>query len=1106
MSEHPMIKSHNSGNIYDNLMGVCTECNQLTCLCVDFDTNIDVHINTLTHLGTSKSRSVRCSEDGESCDQSGNSNRGVYHNNLTTLPMEISTICVNRNRSKTSTNRVTVNRNNLISVKCESSRIVKGESNIKVCSLNPRSVKNKTLSLCDYIITNDFDIVALTETWLGSSVDKACISELLPNGYKIKHAPRPSCKRGGGVGIIYKTTMDLRVVASSRDNNYSTFEYIICNVVINDYSLRMAVVYRPPPTRENGLTTSTFLEQEWPKFLAELSIVEKSIIITGDVNFHLDVLSDMNTVKFNGVLQSCGMQQHVNEPTHVHGHTLDVVISRDAEKIVSQVYVTDPGLSDSNDKVLKDHYAVTFSACASRPARERKTVTYRKVRSIDIDSFKMDIQTSKILNDSLNSTNCDELVSAYNDELLTLMDKHAPKQTKTITIRPTCAWYTEGLHEAKHVKRRLERKWRKSKLTIDHDIYRQQCARVNKMLKQTRIDYYSEKISSCQQDKKSLHKISKYLLEGPSEVLLPVGRTNIELAQDFSDFFIDKIEKIRENIKSNSTHEMKSVMSDNSVAVYSDSNVTAVKHLVHFMPASEEEIRKVIEHSPNKSCELDPLPTWLLKVCLTELLPFITKIINTSIETAYVPSAFKRAFVRPILKKSSLDQNVLKNYRPVSNLPFVSKVLEKVINARIDDHLKDNKLHEEHQSAYRKFHSTETALLKVQNDILQSLDQNKAVVLVMLDLSAAFDTIDHSTLVLRLENLFGIKAKPLKWISSYLSDRYQTVSINGVLSKPVLMKFSVPQGSVLGPKYYTMYTKPVGTICMQYGLNHHFYADDSQLYMAFEPKDSPINILYRVECCLDSIMSWMHSNMLKPNTDKTEVIVFASQHNERLVNNISVTVGDSEIKPSVCVRNLGVFLDSRLNMEQHVNFVCRSCFSQLRQIGHIRKYLTTDATKSLVNSRITSRMDYCNALLVGIPDKVIGRLQNVQNTAARLISKSSRYSHITPVLKELHWLPVMYRIRFKILVHIFKALHDESPDYIRQLLQVYEPKRNLRSHAQSVSLSVPQSRTATYGDRSFMTIAPRLWNGLPACVRDCNTLSTFKRTLKTHMFIQKYGN
>ena len=989
---------------------------------------------------------------------------------------------------------------NLIKIKSEQTSVIKGHTNLKICCINPRSVKNKTLSFCDYINSNDFDLVAVTETWLGTSIDKACISELLPSGYHFKHVPRSGDRRGGGVALIFRASIDLRIVASSHDNDFSSFEYMDCNVVINDYSLRIAVVYRPPPTKQNGVKTNVFLEQEWPQFLAKYATIDKNIIITGDLNFHLDIPSDRDTIKFNSVLQSCGMLQHVKEPTHVRGHTLDVVITRETDKILSCLDVSDPGLLDKSGKITRDHFAVVFSAHAAKPRPVRKTVSFRKLRAIDVDSFKQDIISSSVLSNSLNSANLEELVRAYTSELSALIEKHAPLRSKTITLRPSCVWYTQNLHDAKHLRRKLERTWRKSKLTIDHQIYRSQCANVNKMLKQAKIDYYSDKVSSCGNDQKSLHKITKHLLQGSTEASLPSGKPSNELAQGFSDFFIDKIQGIRNDIASQAGSGLDTFKFDSD-------KLSMDNCLVEFAPASEEEIKKVIKSSPDKSCELDPIPTWLLKSCLPELLPFLTKIINFSLETGYVPASYKSSLIRPLLKKPGLDQNMLKNYRPVSNLPFVSKVLEKVVSSRIEEHLISNNLHEQHQSAYRKFHSTETALLKVQNDILQSLDKNNVTVLVMLDLSAAFDTIDHKTLLHRLEDMFGIAGKPLEWMTSYLSGRYQTVTIDGKLSEPVLMNFSVPQGSVLGPKFYTMYTTPIGAICKKHRLKYHFYADDSQLYLSFEPTDQVTRdeAIRRVEACLKDILSWMQANMLKQNADKTEVIIFTSERNAGLVNGISVTVGDSNIKPSSCVRNLGAWLDSRMDMEQHVNSVCKSCFGQIRQIGHIRQYLTTDASKSLVNSLVTSRLDYCNALLSGVPKTILNKLQNVQNTAARVVTRTSRYCHITPILKELHWLPVQYRVQYKILTHTYKALHDRSPVYIKELLHVYRPRRELRSQNGPLILEVPRSRTVLYGDRSFAITAPKLWNALPPGVRACSSLCAFKKSLKTHLFIQMYG-
>ena len=201
-----------------------------------------------------------------------------------------------------------------------------------------------------------------------------------------------------------------------------------------------------------------------------------------------------------------------------------------------------------------------------------------------------------------------------------------------------------------------------------------------------------------------------------------------------------------------------------------------------------------------------------------------------------MPRALKCAQIRPLLKKPTLDPGILKHCRHVSNLPFIAKMLEKVVDTLIERQLVSNGLHEELQSAYRRSHSTETALLKVQSDNLESLDNGCVTVLVMLDLSAAFDTLDHGILLHRFENLFGIPGAALGWIASYLRDRYLVVVIDGEHSDPVLLEHGVPQGSVLGPKEYTMYSKPLGAIIRRYGLCHHFYADDTQ-YISLKPKD-----------------------------------------------------------------------------------------------------------------------------------------------------------------------------------------------------------------------------------------------------------------------------
>lgn len=620
---------------------------------------------------------------------------------------------------------------------------------------------------------------------------------------------------------------------------------------------------------------------------------------------------------------------------------------------------------------------------------------------------------------------------------------------------------------------------------------------MNKMLKQARVTYYSDKITACGYDQKGIFNITKALLGDKGSTVLPQHSSAETLSNNFSDFFVQKIIKIRQELHDNN-HDGESIQ---------DMELQRIEQpLEEFTPASQEEVRKIIMRSPDKSCELDPIPTWLLKKCIDVLLPVVTLIVNTSLESSCMPKQYKCAYIRPLLKKSNLDPDVLKNYRPVSNLPFLSKVVEKVVDARLEHHLTVNNLHEVSQSAYKKYHSTETALLKVQSDILESLDKGLIAVLVLLDLSAAFDTIDHETLFHRFEHLYGITGRALSWMSSYLCDRHQIVTINGELSKPAVLTYGVPQGSVLGPKSYIMYTKPLGDIIRSHGLGHMFYADDTQIYLSFKPRDSiaQSEALSRIETCLIDIEMWMHNNMLKLNSDKTEVMLFTSMHNKKHQDGLSINCGDTQIPSASCVRNLGVIFDRSLSMEKHVNAICRSAYAQLRNISHIRKYLTNAATQSMVNGLVTSRLDYCNALLYGLPNTLLDKLQRVQNTAARIITRTSRHSHITPVLKELHWLPIKHRVQYKTLLLVFKALNQQAPIYITNMLKVYHPARKLRSQ-NSLMLVIPQTKSVTYGQRHFYRAAPFLWNSLPSDIREAQTLSSFKSKLKTYFFRIHFG-
>ena len=555
-------------------------------------------------------------------------------------------------------------------------------------------------------------------------------------------------------------------------------------------------------------------------------------------------------------------------------------------------------------------------------------------------------------------------------------------------------------------------------------------------------------------------------------------------------FFTDKVCKIRDELPDLSRHQLNLPTQVLTCSL----NV--------FSAVTESEIRKIIAKSPTKSCSLDPAPTWMVKDSVDELIPMVTILVNLSLQSANMPDSMKQAFVTPLLKKDDLDPEVLKNYRPVSNLSFLSKVLERVVAARLTNYMTINQLHEPMQSAYRACHSTETALVRVQNDILRTLDQGGAAILVLLDLSAAFDTIDHSILLSRMESVLGVKGSALQWFKSYLLGRKQRIKINDDFSENQEILWSVPQGSVLGALLFLIYIIPLAQLIRSYGLNNHGYADDTQLCLSFKKTSDNAIVkceILNLEKCLCDISVWMSQNKLKLNNDKTEIIIFGSKKHLAELNIKSLSVAGTDVSvASEPVRNLGAMFDSLLIMAPHVKSVVKKSSFRLRNIGKARRVLTEDATKTVMQSLVMSRLDYCNALLIGIQQDLIAKLQRLQNSAARIVSRTRKYEHITPVLIKLHWLPIKFRIQFKVLLLVYKALNGLAPKYIKELLVPYKPRRHLRSEAKGL-LDEPRTRLK-FGDRAFSISAPRLWNALPQHLKDSTSCQAFKKCLKTHLF------
>uniref|UniRef100_A0A8C6TTC4 Reverse transcriptase domain-containing protein n=1 Tax=Neogobius melanostomus TaxID=47308 RepID=A0A8C6TTC4_9GOBI len=392
-------------------------------------------------------------------------------------------------------------------------------------------------------------------------------------------------------------------------------------------------------------------------------------------------------------------------------------------------------------------------------------------------------------------SNVDNLLDSYTSSVLNVLDTIAPVKVKMVNNRQKAPWRSEhSVRAQKRECRKAERKWRKSKLQVHCEIYKEVLCEFNQILRGEREKYFSKIIANCRNNSRVLFSTVNRLTNPP--VSLPLELISTSKCNEFAIFFYDKVQGIKNAI----------------ISTTQIPTLPPARHLelTHFTPVTGKTIEEVISGLSSCTCCLDELPTRFLKSVLTSLLPQLVQLVNISFETGAFPKALKTAVIKPLLKKSSLDPKVLNNYRPISNLPFLGKVLEKVIYQQLTYFLLSNNVFDTFQSGFRPHHSTETALIKVTNDIRMNTNAGKVSVLVLLDLSAAFDTVDHGILLHRLENWVGISGTALNWFKSYLEDRMYFVEIGNCVSDKISMTCGVPQGSILGPLLFNLYMLPLG--------------------------------------------------------------------------------------------------------------------------------------------------------------------------------------------------------------------------------------------------------------------------------------------------------
>ena len=970
----------------------------------------------------------------------------------------------------TKTEERLINFKNLASIPPDGNQPILYQNKFSFGLVNIRSIKTKINLILSMFIREKLDFLAITETWLRDTDSDWLNSQLLNSlSLSADHVDRPGDRRGGGLLLMTKKSLQVERIEIP---NSASMECAFWKINMSKINLHILLIYHPPD-QHNALFTEDLLN-----LVEGLAVKYCNIMLMGDFNLHISDPTDAEAQYLLDALLALGLHQHVNFATHNMGNILDLIFTEESDKL--QLLNCTPG------EFLSDHCCVLGQLNIKREVHKRMELTVRKFAPDYERIAEMEYNNEKVL----NTNEISKAVACFEDELTRVFDIIKPAHTKLISKHPKMPWYNKYVFDQKQIVRNREKIWRKYKQDHQWTAFKVERNRYKNLINFSKSAHISGLVVSAKNDVKRLYLILNTITGGSKENPFPENISDQNLSEDFADFFLSKIEKIREKF------------TDKPALNLPDREAP---RLTKFSTLTAKQVTEVINSMKTKSCEMDPVPTTLLKELLHIWIPSITHIVNLSLDRGEFSEHWKCAIVRPLLKKKGLELN-LKNYRPVSNLKFISKVVEKAVLVQFLDHCQHFDLLPDYQSAYRKDASCETAVLKLCNEILWSMEKQEILACVLLDLSAAFDTVDHEQLLRVLQLSYGISDSALHWYNTYLRPRSFKVCVNQAYSSERELSFSVPQGSSSGANIFTAYCQSIISE-IPAGVTLQGFADDHFAHKRFKAssRDQETSTITTLESTMLNIKNWMDSARLKMNPDKTEFIMFGHPRQLAKTTTKQIEVCGDPITLSSNVRCLGAHLDSALSLKTHISNKCKSAMLNIKKIKCVRHHLNREACEIIVNGLVLSHLDYCNAILCGLPDVSINKMQRVQNIAAKLILKRHWSESSKLVIHELHWLSIRYRIVFKVLCIVHKCIFGNAPMYLKNLLTRNPGSgRTLRSSTNSDNLLIiPRTVRKTFADRSFSVFGPRNWNSLPNDLRLIENYQLFKKKLKTHLFVKQ---
>lgn len=884
---------------------------------------------------------------------------------------------------------------------------------------------------------------------------------------------------GGGVSMYIRDSIKYKIRNDIPINDLE----LICIEIEPPKSKPFFVLawYRPPNS-----TVDSFNKLE--SIFSFLDKENKEIIFLGDTNCDFSEKapnqpSDNNAKHMSDLYELFSLKQLIEEPTRV---TLDTstIIDHVATTCIRNIVK-----SGVHKVSLSDHYMV-FCVRKYNGAVEKghKMIKTRKMKHFNEEAFLTDVSDidwERLLSDS---DDINILVNKWSNLFSTIIDRHAPLTEMRVSER-YCPWIDKGLRDLMRTRDRLKRAATKQKSMFLMDSYRKVRNKVNALNKKLKKRYYTDKISACKGNMKETWKTVNELLCKRSK------SSNIDSLKESGLETLDK--KLISNTMNDYFCSIGKALADEinpapNPLLSGGYEINKEKLKFHFKNIQVKDIRDAFSKVKTaKSSGSDNISSYFLKLALPLIENSLAFLFNTSIETNIFPDDWKVARVTPIFKNG--EKTDKSNYRPISVLPVISRLFEKLVSDQLSQYMETNGLFSNNQSGFLRLRSTVTCLLKNTNDWYNGLDLGKLVGLVYVDLKKAFDTVDHVILIDKLAH-YGLENRELSWFKSYLNNRKQFCRVNGVASDIGDIEVGVPQGSCLGPLLFLIYINDLPEAIHDSTVS--MYADDTSLcYQGYDM--TRLNEVINND--LGRLDTWLQGNKLSLNVAKTHSMLISTKKKHEILKarneELDLKIRDNSLDVVQKTKYLGVEIDHSLDWKEQIKAISNKVSRALGFLKHGKSFLPKDTLKTIYTGIVEPHFRYCCSVWGCAGSTEINHLQKLQNRAARIMTNSSFDAPSKPIIERLGWKTIQDLIENESQTMVFKSLNGLAPEYLSGLFMKNCEHSSYTLRNTESDLRLPLKKT-TGGQKSFSYRGAKIWNSLSAESKQASSLSLFKKTLK----------